>query len=210
MTRGVWASQTDPARKYFHYKGGEAGFGSGTIWNRHNLAQQECAKLCRGIFRSVAIFLGVIIGALGIHIPLVPAQTALQGPFGRLQTSRNNSDLPKATGNKNAVYACCATIWEVKFSVVFKKFSPHQIFIIPHFARTNHPPPPPPVQRLLMLFCPGDIGVITDDHTFEFWRWKRAVNSVCVSDFGISDGTGYGRQPVGLVSPSATNQLIFA
>ena len=68
------------------------GEGGGGAWNRRNLerqnlAQQKCAKLCHGILRSVAIFLGVSVGALGMHVPLVPAQFAPQGRFGRLQAS---------------------------------------------------------------------------------------------------------------------------
>ena len=55
--------------------------GGGGGWNRRNferqnLAQQRGATLCRGIFWSKAISLGVIVSALGMHIPLVPAQLA--------------------------------------------------------------------------------------------------------------------------------------
>ena len=82
-------------------------------WNRRNLerqnlAQQNCANLCHGILRSKAIFLVVIVGTLGMHIPLMPAQFAPQGWFGRLQACQeitattiqkllgNNSNQPKA------------------------------------------------------------------------------------------------------------------
>ena len=47
------------------------------------VAQQKCAKLCHGILKSAAIFLGVSVSALGMHIPLVHAQVAL-GSIGRL------------------------------------------------------------------------------------------------------------------------------
>ena len=45
------------------------GIGAKLEWQK--LAQQKCAKLCRAILRSVAIFRGVIFSALGLSI--VPA-----------------------------------------------------------------------------------------------------------------------------------------
>ena len=44
--------------------------GEGNIRNRENSAQQTCAKLCDRILR--AIFLGVIVAALGMHMSIVP------------------------------------------------------------------------------------------------------------------------------------------
>ena len=64
------------------------GGGTGEIFDSKILAQQKCAKSCRSILRSVAIFQGVIFSALEVHIPLVPAHFALQGRFGRHQSSR--------------------------------------------------------------------------------------------------------------------------
>ena len=52
----------------------------GKFWNGRNLAQRKCAKLCFGILRSEAIFLGVILSTLGMRIPIVPVHFALQGP----------------------------------------------------------------------------------------------------------------------------------
>ena len=46
--------------------------------------QQKCAKLCHGILASVAISARVVVGTLGVRIPLVPAQFAQQGRCGRL------------------------------------------------------------------------------------------------------------------------------
>ena len=42
-----------------------------------------CAKSCRGLLRTGAIALGVIVRTPGMHIPLVPAQFAPQGSFGK-------------------------------------------------------------------------------------------------------------------------------
>ena len=64
------------------------GGGGGEIWsakiwynkNVPNSVPQKCTKFCYGIFRTEAIFLGVMFSARGFHIP---AQFALQAPFGR-------------------------------------------------------------------------------------------------------------------------------
>ena len=48
-----------------------------------NLAQQNCSKLCCGVFRTESFFLGVSCSTLGMHLPLVPAGFTLQGPSGR-------------------------------------------------------------------------------------------------------------------------------
>ena len=54
------------------------GFGIGEI-----LAQRKCTKFCRGALKTKAICLAVGFSALRMHCPLVPTQSALQGPFGR-------------------------------------------------------------------------------------------------------------------------------
>ena len=52
-------------------------------WNRRNLERQnlaqKCARLCCGVLGSAC--LGVIVSALGMHIPLLPAQFAVQERF---------------------------------------------------------------------------------------------------------------------------------
>ena len=55
---------------------------------RQNVAQQKCATLCVSIRRSEAMFLGVIVSALGTHSPVVPHNT-------RPEASRNEQQPPR-------------------------------------------------------------------------------------------------------------------
>ena len=98
----------------------------GGIRNRRNLewrnlAQQNCTKLCRGILRSQAIFLGFIFVCtlpfldffFGKKIQkIVPTHFALQGPIQKLP--RNDSKYLEATIK---VAASVHSLWEIATSL---------------------------------------------------------------------------------------------
>ena len=122
--------------------------------------------------RSVAIFLGVIASALGRHIPLVPAQSALRGPFGRLQASRKYQQPTKGPQEiATTIHGLCLLSalgilhrsfhWYLRSGA---KYSPCQISPFKIFATTCSQQPIPKILKLRQASILKSLGILKAHH----------------------------------------------